>query len=82
MPGYDKDTQYYKDPIPNRIPTLAHALTACLHVSAPRLLQRIPENAIPGTTFVYGYSNIPRRKPHSNRVQRQPVIPNTGIIGL
>ena len=44
--------------------TLSHTLQASLNISAPRLIQRVPPNNLPGVTFVLPGTNLPSRKPY------------------
>lgn len=50
--------------------TVGFKLVRAINVSAPRLLQPVPRNPLPGVTRVLGVSGFPRRNPV---VRRSPV---------
>lgn len=74
---------WYNDPSLRRRPVFAHRLMRATNLSAPRNLQRIPHDALPGVTMVFGWTNLPRRKTHNNmQTLYNNVHGRSGIVGF
>lgn len=79
--GYTSDF-WWNDASLRRTPLLAHRLMQATNLSAPRNLQRIPHDALPGVTFAMGYTNVPRRKTHNNMQTLYAIQPRGGVVGF
>ena len=80
--NYDASFDYITGALIKRTPVNARRYQMAVNLSAPRLQQRVPQNSLPGTVIVYGWTNIPRRKAAPQVSATVLPMFQNGVIGL